>query len=224
MQKTFEVNGLPEEDAGEPACFARIVDELAAHGYCLLDQAIPAALSEALHARVTSLNHSEFATAGIGRAQDFGQNERIRSDEIHWLGQDDAAERAWLAWIEQLRVYVNRHLFLGLFSYEGHFAHYPPGAFYKRHVDAFRGESNRMLTVVLYLNPEWHADDGGEMLMYAPQGEQPFARLVPQMGRVAVFLSEEFPHEVLPAKRDRYSIAGWYRINTSSAGRIDPPD
>ncbi len=224
MERAFEVNGLPEDEAGEPACFPRIVDELAAHGYCLLDDAIPPSLSGALHARVTSLSHAEFAAAGIGRAQDFGQNERIRSDEIHWLGLDDAAERAWLAWIEQLRVYVNRHLFLGLFSYEGHFAHYPPGAFYKRHVDAFSGESNRMLTVVLYLNPEWHADDGGEMLMYAPQGEEPFARLLPRMGRIAVFLSEEFPHEVLPAKRDRYSIAGWYRINTSVAGRIDPPD
>jgi SM-20-related protein len=40
---------------------------------------------------------------------------------------------------------------------------------------------------------------------------------------LVVFLSEEFPHEVLPTATDRYSIAGWFRVNTSSAERVDPP-
>ncbi|MET0091118.1 MAG: hypothetical protein ABW068_14070, partial [Candidatus Thiodiazotropha sp.] len=35
--------------------------------------------------------------------------------------------------------------------------------------------------------------------------------------------SERFPHEVLPAQRDRYSIAGWYRVINNQQGRIDPP-
>jgi len=26
-----------------------------------------------------------------------------------------------------------------------------------------------------------------------------------------IFLSERFPHEVLPAKKKRHSIAGWFR-------------
>ncbi|MEC7468361.1 MAG: 2OG-Fe(II) oxygenase, partial [Pseudomonadota bacterium] len=33
----------------------------------------------------------------------------------------------------------------------------------------------------------------------------------------------EFPHEVLPATRDRFSIAGWFRVNNSTAQRVDPP-
>ena len=33
----------------------------------------------------------------------------------------------------------------------------------------------------------------------------------------------EFPHEVLPAMRDRYAIAGWFRLNSSIANNIDPP-
>jgi SM-20-related protein len=45
----------------------------------------------------------------------------------------------------------------------------------------------------------------------------------PLHGTVVVFLSEEFPHEVLPASRDRYSIAGWFRVNGSTAERVDPP-
>lgn len=36
------------------------------------------------------------------------------------------------------------------------------------------------------------------------------------LGTLVVFLSEEFEHEVLPAKRDRYSIAGWFRVNPSA--------
>ena len=35
--------------------------------------------------------------------------------------------------------------------------------------------------------------------------------------------SKEFPHEVLPANRDRYSVAGWFRVNTSLANKADPP-
>ena len=80
-----------------------------------------------------------------------------------------------------------------------------------------------MLSTVLYLNRSWRAQDGGELLLYPEAGEQPLLRLTPALGTLAVFLSEAFPHEVLPAGRDRYSIAGWFRVNTSTASRVDPP-
>jgi len=203
--------------------FERIASDIYRQGYCLLDDAIPDDLCHALFERVTSFRKAEFSPAGIGRAQDQMLNGFVRRDEIHWLEASDPAERGWLDWIEQLRVYLNRRLLLGLFSYEGHFAHYAPGAFYKKHFDAFKGEGNRILTVVFYLNPGWQPDEGGEILMFRAEETEPFQRILPEIGRIAVFLSEEFPHEVLPAKRDRYSIAGWYRINASVAERVDPP-
>lgn len=203
--------------------FERIAEDLTARGYSLVDEAIAEELADALFARVTELNAVDFTPAGIGRAQSQMLNNFVRRDEIRWLEPGNETERAWLQWVEQLRVYLNRRLFLGLFSYEGHFAHYEPGAFYKRHVDAFRGESNRVLTTVFYLNWGWQAEDGGELLLYEENQTEAFARVIPRMGKLAVFLSEEFPHEVLPAKRDRYSIAGWYRVNSSSAERADPP-
>ena len=95
--------------------------------------------------------------------------------------------------------------------------------FYKRHVDAFRGQANRVLTTVLYLNHDWLPTDGGQMVLYPETGDGELARIEPAMGTLAVFLSEEFPHEVLPANRDRFSIAGWYRVNASTADRPDPP-
>jgi len=203
--------------------FERIASDIYRQGYCLLDDSIPEDLCHTLFERVTSLRQAEFAPAGIGRAQDQMLNGFVRRDEIRWLEAGNPVERGWLEWIEQLRVYLNRCLFLGLFSYEGHFAHYAPGAFYKKHFDAFKGEGNRVLTVVLYLNYNWQPDGGGEMLLYRAEEVEPFARIQPGMGRIAVFLSEDFPHEVLPAQRDRYSIAGWYRINAFTAERVDPP-
>jgi SM-20-related protein len=45
----------------------------------------------------------------------------------------------------------------------------------------------------------------------------------PDAGTLVIFLSDEFPHEVMTVFKDRYSIAGWFRINNSSAYKADPP-
>ena len=41
---------------------------------------------------------------------------------------------------------LNRALFLGLFEFEGHFALYPEGAFYRTHYDSFRGAANTQMS------------------------------------------------------------------------------
>ena len=33
------------------------------------------------------------------------------------------------------------------------------------------------------------------------------------MNKLIVFLSDIFPHEVLPSNKKRYAIAGWFRID-----------
>jgi SM-20-related protein len=60
-------------------------------------------------------------------------------------------------------------------------------------------------------------------VLYQDEFDAQGLKVIPALGTLAIFLSEEFPHEVLPTHRDRYSIAGWYRINASSADRVDPP-
>lgn len=181
-------------------------------------------LASRLFKRLMQLQSHQMESAGTGRLQEHQLNERVRRDKIHWLSRQDDAESCWLNFMDEMRVAMNRRLLLGLFSHECHFAHYQPGAFYKRHLDAFKGKSNRMLTTVFYLNPEWHLADGGELVVYESEHSDAVrAVLRPEFGTLVTFLSEEFPHEVLPAKRDRYSIAGWFRINTSMNGVIDPP-
>ena len=203
--------------------YNRIADALVEPGYIILPSALPQALGLALRHQLL-LHEDLFHRAGIGREQNHRLQSDIRRDRIHWLGNHSPVEAGYLAWMERLRLELNRRLFMGLFDYEAHFAHYPSGAFYRRHLDAFRGQTNRVLTTVFYLNPDWRPDLGGELLIWAePDSQKVVARVQPKLGTLVVFLSERFPHEVLPARADRYSIAGWFRVNTSINNQIDPP-
>ena len=198
--------------------------DLRQDGYCVLENALPDEIAQSLLAEVTSSN-IDYRQANIGRAQDHQLNQSIRSDAIKWINKESPAETLWVEQMENLRLELNKQLFLGLFSYESHFAHYPIGAFYKTHVDAFHGQANRMLSTVYYLNPEWSENAGGELVIYNPENHQEeIIRVQPKLGTLVIFLSEEFPHQVLPATRPRQSIAGWFRVNNSSHNKIDPPE
>lgn len=216
-----------EELAIEPTVdlklFETITDNLANQGYSIHPNALPEPLLTQLHQHVHSMPDDYFKRAGIGREDQLMLNQFVRKDEVCWINGDSAAGQAWLDWTNQLQRYLNRHLFLGLFSFESHFAHYSPGDFYKTHKDAFKGESNRVVTIVVYLNPDWLKEDQGELVIYQDDSQQELVRVTPSFGTIVVFLSEDFPHEVLPATRDRYSIAGWFRVNSSGNNRVDPP-
>jgi SM-20-related protein len=218
----FDPTQQPASD-GDSTLFGTIARDLRDKGYsinpCALADGLAADLLQHLH----SMSQQQFVPAGVGREQALTLNQFVRKDEICWITGESAAGRGWLAWTGALQTWLNRALLLGLFSFESHYAHYAPGAFYRRHCDAFRGESNRVLSVVAYLNPGWLPEDGGELVLYPPGGHPGGIRVTPALGTLAVFLSEEFEHEVLPARRDRYSVAGWFRVNSSSARRADPP-
>lgn len=221
---------LPQDvGSADSALFDEIAHSLEQVGYVVVPNALPGSLTDRLFADFKSLRAADLKPAGIGRKGDFQHNPFVRRDRICWLRGESAASAEFLAWAERLREALNRRLFLGLFDYECHYATYPVGAFYKKHLDAFKGQSNRRLSTVLYLNPQWQASDGGELVLYPssdtglPNESEPLQIIVPEYGTLVIFLSEEFPHEVLPAHRPRNSIAGWFRVNASSAVRLDPP-
>ncbi|WP_296985516.1 MULTISPECIES: 2OG-Fe(II) oxygenase [unclassified Thalassolituus] len=204
--------------------FESIASDLIQQGYSIQHSALPLSLCSGLLYRISSMNEQDFHRAGTGRQQDHQLNTFVRRDRIHWLSSENTYEQAWLDYAGELQRYLNRRLFLGLFSYECHFAQYRPGDFYKKHMDAFQGQANRILTTVLYLNPDWETQHKGELVIYDPQQqEQELLRVMPRFGTLVTFLSEEFPHEVLPAERERYSIAGWFRLNSSNSLQPDPP-
>ena len=207
----------------------QLADALRSTGYAAIQDAVPPGLLQALVGQVNRQPVRDFDRAGIGRETDHQLNSSVRRDCIRWIEGETPAEKSWLAWTAQLRLELNRELLLGLFSFESHFAHYAPGAFYRKHLDSFREPgpnvviSQRALSLVTYLNPDWGSDDGGELLIYGTDGESVVQRVTPLAGTLVVFLSAEITHEVLPAQRDRYSIAGWFRVNGSHADRVDPP-
>jgi SM-20-related protein len=200
-----------------------IADALVETGYLVVDDLLPAELIRQLLTQFNSLDATSFSVAGTGRSADFGIHHTIRSDQIFWLEPQlsNTASAEFLHYMESLRVGINRRLFLGLFDYESHFAHYPIGAFYKKHLDSFRGteeqgkqhKKNRVLSTVLYLNEHWQPNAGGELVIYAQENNETRTKVIPSIGRFVIFLSEKFPHEVLPATQARNSIAGWFRVN-----------
>jgi len=197
------------------------IDDLANQGYAIIPDFISPQTCAALYQYTLGLTDNDWQLAGVGRADNYTTNTLVRRDRIRWLQAGVAEEQNYLQMMEAVRHAFNRALFMGLFDYECHLAHYPPGAFYRKHLDAFKGRSNRILTTVLYLNPEWHDQDGGELVIYGPQQEV-LERVLPASGKLVVFLSDTFVHEVLEGFRDRYSITGWFRHNNSIGGHLDP--
>lgn len=161
------------------------------------------------------LNQGQFKKAAVGKGGQKQVRAEIRSDEVLWMDVDSLSPLQAIFWekIEELRQVLNRRCFLGLKSFEGHFARYPIGSFYKRHVDQFHAVPHRIVTVILYLNESWSESDGGQLRMYFPQedGSERIEDVLPLGGRLVVFLSEEIPHEVMPTQKERMSITGWLR-------------
>lgn len=202
--------------------FALIIEALRTTGYIILEEVFTLPQLQAWFIDIKSADSEQFRPAGIGREQGQMVNQFVRRDRICWLDASHEPVVSYLEWMEQLRLRINRELFLGLFDYECHYAHYSEGAFYKKHLDSFKGNSNRRLSSILYLNPAWQSSDGGELVLYAEGGDKVLQTVLPTFGKMVFFLSEEFPHEVLAAKCSRYSLTGWFRLNATDSLTLDP--
>ncbi len=192
--------------------FQAIAEQLASTGYVVLDQPLPTTLDLRLLARCQDDGHERFQAARIGRGLARKQIHAVRGDVISWLEAADSADLAYLDWMGALRFGLNEALFMGLFDFECHYAIYEAGAGYAKHSDVLDGHKNRILSTVLYLNEDWQAGDGGELVLYDPSGESVIATVLPTFGTMIIFLSESFPHEVRTSHAKRRSIAGWFRV------------
>ncbi|ADB40888.1 2OG-Fe(II) oxygenase [Spirosoma linguale] len=198
--------------------FEPIIDGILNEGYGLTDNFLTADEVTALASRLRQRREAgQFKAAGIGNQQ-VKVEQAIRGDEILWLdeGNATAEETAFLQRIGSFVDYVNQTCYLGLRDYEFHYALYPPGTFYKRHLDQFRSDSRRKLSVICYLNSDWKEADGGQLALYLPDAENNTERQVtisPIGGRLVCFESARLEHEVLPATRERLSVTGWLKTN-----------
>jgi SM-20-related protein len=190
---------------------------LTEHGYAVLPGAMPEGSWRRLRAEAEELLAGEsFSAARIGRgegaegARGARTESATRGGSVCWLDPSMPAGEAFMSWMEGLRVSLNRDLFLGLDTFEAHYAHYPAGACYQTHVDRHLCSNARVVSAVIYLNSEWPADAGGELVIYDAH-HSPRLTLAPEGGTLVLFMSDDTPHEARRATRERWSIAGWFR-------------
>jgi SM-20-related protein len=198
--------------------FQRIARELGEFGWSVFPDFLACDQVRALAADTRAgWEEGGFRRAMIGTGDNKVLRTDIRSDYVHWLDPASAtpAQQDYLDELELLRLCINQNLYLGLFEFEGHLAWYPPGAYYRKHVDQFRGTEHRLVTAVLYLNDDWQAQDGGALRLYYDRDDRErYQDIFPVGGTLVTFLTNGMFHEVLPAQRDRLSITGWFRIRT----------
>jgi SM-20-related protein len=192
--------------------FEKIIEGILSRGYGYSDAILtPSEIRTLSHAFDYRQNTGEFRPAAVGQQAGKQILTEIRGDQICWLAEENLlpAEVAYFAKIQSLIEYFNRTCYLGLLDAEFHYAEYPVGTFYKRHLDRFKTDSRRKLSVICYLNEDWQADEGGQLILYPSENQ--IESILPMGGRLVCFESDKLEHEVLSAVRPRRSITGWLR-------------
>ena len=65
---------------------------------------------------------------------------------------------------------------------------------------------------MLYLNQGWCDEDGGALRVFASaEAHEPALTVAPHGGTLVALRSDTIAHEVLAARAERWSIAGWLR-------------
>jgi SM-20-related protein len=188
-----------------------IAKHLAKDGFCVCENYLEGALLKNIQNDFSEIQSlGSFNRASIGQGKDKEVQDSVRRDNIHWLDQANlnSVQSQLLAKLAELKEAFNRSLYLGIVDFEGHYAHYPAGGFYKRHIDAFRKDSSRIVSVVCYLNQNWQESDGGQLRLYT--GDT-YTDVEPRGGTMLCFLSQELEHEVLMSHATRSSFTGWFK-------------
>jgi SM-20-related protein len=186
-----------------------LVDGIASDGFSIVDDF----LSEEEIDSILNLDEFknsllQFKKAGIGNNDTKQINEGIRGDYIQWIDRATAPIPLlnYLSKLKELITAVNQGLFLSLKDYEVHLTNYPTGSYYKRHLDQFKKDDHRKLSVICYLNKDWKVEDGGQLRIY---DQDKALDVLPIAGQLVCFRSDLLEHEVLPATRPRLSLTGW---------------
>lgn len=196
--------------------FDNIVNDLDLHGYSVSEDLLSESHVTAL-AATAMVHQAQGRLVQARTGQTKSENQSLRGDSIEWLDERSPDEPvvACLARFEALRLVLNERLFMNVQELETHFASYPPGAVYQRHLDQFStGPQSRLLSLVFYLNDGWVVANGGALRLYLGDETESHTDISPTGGRLVLFDSSRFWHEVLPSTRERLSVTGWFRTRS----------
>lgn len=211
------MNQLFEEIAfAENPQYERIIEDLLAQQYSIVEDFFTAEDVSILRQSLVEKHEEDaFKKAAIGNRVNEIIVKSIRGDVILWMDelQANEAEMLFFNKINNLVNYLNKTCFLGILHKEFHYALYPEGTYYKRHLDTFQNDDRRKLSFVCYLNEEgWLPENGGELVLYLDEnGKETEKVIYPFPGRVVVFESQIIEHEVKPVNKERMSITGWLK-------------
>lgn len=197
--------------------YERIICDLLERKYSIIDEFFDLTEVEMLRNSLWQKHKQDyFKKAAIGSKTNELVKKEVRGDFIFWLNEAlaDPAEKHFFTKINKLIAYLNRTCFMGILHKEFHYALYPKGTFYKRHLDIFQDDDRRKLSFVCYLNDEhWKKENGGELVLYPKEnGIETVKDIFPLPGRTVIFESQVLEHEVKPVlKSERLSITGWFK-------------
>ena len=187
----------------------QIIHETRSHGWSSQSQVISTTELQAIN-RFFDEHRGSFSAARVGKGLNKIRKEEIRGDYTLWIDPLDPPKvfKPIVQFLEELKTRLNRELLLGVIEFECHLAFYPPGSFYKTHIDKFAQDSTRLYSFVFYLHQEWDESAGGELVIYDRQGTE-IKTILPLPGSMVGFVSDDFPHEVKPGSGERRSFTGW---------------
>ncbi|MEB8328359.1 2OG-Fe(II) oxygenase [Flavobacteriaceae bacterium KMM 6897] len=200
----------------EDPLYEKVIDDLLAQKYSIVDDFFsPREILTLRNSLLSKYEEDQFIKAAIGSRSNKMIVNAIRGDFILWMDEKahEEAEKLFFAKINEFANYLNKTCFLGILHKEFHYALYPQGTFYKRHLDTFQNDDRRKLSIALYLNEStWKPEYGGELAIYLPEGvEEKTIKILPLQGRMVIFESQELEHEVKTANQNRLSITGWLK-------------
>lgn len=202
---------FPLMDTTTASNYNTIIDSYLLDNIGIDNQFISKNLSTGLQQHLLHLQqHNFLLQAGIGNSIEKDTHQKIRSDKIYWLDKknNNQFETQFLQHIDVFIAYLNSSCYTSINSYEFHYAIYDEGAYYKKHKDQFKNDTNRKFSLIHYLNDDWIATDGGELMLYQDEHTKAIA---PTAQKAVFFKSDEIEHEVLLTNKKRLSITGWLK-------------
>lgn len=194
-----------------------IIEGISQQHFAIVENFLPPQLVAQLRTNLQQKQaEDQLKKAAIGNRTNEVIAKSIRGDFIQWMDEKQAGpiEKMFFEEVNSLIAYLNRTCFMGILHKEFHYALYPKGTFYKRHLDTFQNDDRRVLSMVFYLNEaDWQTTNGGDLVIYQPteDGENAL-HIMPLPGRMVIFESQVLEHEVLPVLAgERYSITGWLK-------------
>lgn len=191
---------------------AQIADQITEQGWAVVDDFFTPSEVHFVREWIDQCwDHSQLCAAKVGKSHEAILDTTIRGDFIHWIDFDQIDSPILLikSRLDYLKQLFNETFFAGIVDYECMMAVYPPGASYQKHVDAFKNDDSRVISVIMYFNTQHNAVNGGQLRIFPPNSNT--IDIEPQAGKMVCFRSNQIPHEVLKTSAKRYSITAWLR-------------